>query len=199
MIKWLKKRLNPVPKFYRNIDHKIDFAFEIDGVKYYCFDDAFNVPYERALTALTFYEEFRMRCTRDFLKLHVKATDEALNKGKLTNVAILNNQLKERLDFILEPKLLFKLASVIYFDESESPLTYDFKYNEAKIKKFEENKDTKAFFLQHHIQQLVPFLKDVNLNLELYSKVVNEVTEIHLANILSNTSGTPKKTEETKG
>lgn len=193
------KWFNPVPKLHRNIDHKIDLAFELNGVKYYCFDDAFNVPYERALTALTFYEEFRMRCTRDFLKLHVKAVEEALNKGKLTNIAILNAQLKERLDFILEPKLLFKLASVIYFDENESPLTYDFKYNEAKIKLFEDNKDINAFFLQNHIQQLVPFLKDVNLNLDLYSKVVSEATEIHLANILSNISGPLKKIEETKG
>lgn len=197
MKKFLSKIFNSTPKLHRNIEHKINLAFELHGVKYYCFDDAFNVPYERALTALTYYEEFRMRCTRDFLKLHVKATDEALNKGKLTNIAILNNQLKERLDFVIEPKLLYKLASVIYFDETESPLTYDFKYNDEKIKIFEENKDIKAFFLQNHIQQLVPFLKDVDLNLELYSKVVNEVTEIHLENILSNISEKPKKTEET--
>lgn len=190
---------NKTPKLHKNIDHKIDLAFELNGVKYYCFDDAFNVPYERALTALTYYEEFRMRCTRDFLKLHVKATDEALNKGKLTNAAILNNQLKERLDFILEPDLLYKLASVIYFDENESPLTYDFKYNDSKIKIFKENKDLNAFFLQSHIQQLVPFLKDVDLNLELYSKVVSEATELHLENILSNISEKPSEIEVTKG
>lgn len=199
MIKWFKKLFNKVPKLHRNIEHKINLAFELHGVKYYCFDDAFNVPYERALTALTYYEEFRMRCSREFLKLHVKATDEAINKGKLTNVAILNNQLKERLDFVLEPQLLYKLASVIYFDENESPLTYDFKYNSKKIKLFEANKDVNAFFLQHHIQQLIPFLKDVEVNLELYSRVVSEATELHLANILSNISESAKKTEEISG
>lgn len=199
MRKLFAKIFSRTPRLHRNIDHKIDLAFELHGVKYYCFDDAFNVPYERALTALTFYEEFRMRCTRDFLKLHVKATDEALNKGKLTNVAVLNNQLKERLDFVIEPKLLYKLASVIYFDENESPLTYDFKYNEAKIRKFEESKDMNAFFLHHHIQKLIPFLNDVSLNLELYSRVVNEVTQLHLENILSNISAPLNKTEEIKG
>lgn len=189
---------NKTPKLHRNIDHKINEAFEIGGVKYYYFDEAFNVPYERALTALTYYEEFRMRCTREFLEMHVKATDEALNKGRLTNASVLNNQLKERLNFIFEPTLLYKLASVIYFDETESPLSYDFKYNEEKIKLFQSQKDIKGFFLQHHIQQLVPFLKDVELNLESYLTVVKGVNEIHLENILSNISENPKPVEANK-
>lgn len=196
----LGKIFNATPKLHRNIDQKINLAFELKGVKYYCFDDAFNVPYERALTALTYYEEYRMRCTREFLQLHVKATAEAINKGSLTQAAILNGQLKERLDFVIEPELLYKLASVIYFDETESPFTYDFKYNiERKLPVFKENKDLNAFFLHHHISQLVPFLKDVNMNLELYSKVVKEVTDLHLERILSNISGTPKKTGAAKG
>lgn len=185
MISKIKNIFKPKPKFLKENPNNIVKVFEHNGKDYYSFNDSFNVPYERALTALTYYEEFRMRCTREFLIKHTEAVDSLINSKtiKLTEVAKLNSQLKERLEWILEPELLYKLASVLIFDSSESPYTYDFQYNQKKITEWKKDKELLSFFLQMPIMNVIPYLKDLELNLEGYSEMVQKATKIHLENI----------------
>jgi hypothetical protein len=187
MINKIKNIFKSKPKFLKENQYNIEKIFTNNGKDYYSFKDSFNVPYERALTALTYYEEFRMRCTREYLQKHVEATDALINSKtiKLTEVAKLNNQLKERLEWIIEPELIYKLASVIIFDSNESPYVYDFKYNQAKISEWKENKEILSFFLQLPIMNVIPYLNDLELNLEAYSELVERVKTTHLENILS--------------
>lgn len=193
-MKFLRKIFKRKPKFSLQNDHIIKEAFTCGGVVYYQFDDIFNVPFERALTALDFYEELRMRTSRDLLLLHVTAVDEQLNKGKLTEVAKLNQQLKERLEFIIEPDLLYKLASVVFFDKNESPYIYDYKYGQDKIKNWKKESEMNAFFLQMPLIKLVPFLADCEIDFQAYSKMVEKLNRVHLENISSNLSNEKKQT-----
>ncbi len=50
--------------------YRISEAFEVGGVMYYQFDDAKQIPADRAMAALTFYEEMNQRCTREYLEKH---------------------------------------------------------------------------------------------------------------------------------
>ncbi len=193
-MKWFKKIFKRKPKFNLQNDHIIKEAFTCGGVVYYQFDDVFNVPFERALTALDFYEELRMRTSRDLLLLHVTATNEALNKGKLTEAARLNQQLKERLEWIIEPDLLYKLASVVFFDENESPYIYDHKYGQQKIKNWKKESEINAFFLQMPIIKLVPFLQDCEIDFRTYSQLVQKISKHHLDSTLLQLSDETKKT-----
>ncbi len=179
------------PKFMLQNDHIINEAFSCGGVKYYQFDDPYNQPYERALTALSFYEELRMRTTKDFLILHCNAVEAILSNPKKIDILQLSKlhlQLKERLEWIIEPELLYKLASVVFFDKNESPYIYDYKYGEQKIKHWKKSAEVNAFFLQQPIIKLVPSLADCEIDFPSYLTVVQKMNQAHLANIITNLS-----------
>ena len=111
--------------------HQIVKAFKLDGVQYYQFKDINNTMSGRAFAALDFYNELDMKCNRDYLLQHTEAVDALLSDPKKINVGELynlNKQIKERLEFILVPDIVYKLASVVYFDESEAPYDYDYQY-----------------------------------------------------------------------
>src|SRR5689334_23004810 len=78
-------------------------AFRLNGETYYMFDNQFELPSGRGLCALTIYEEFNMRTTREYLEAHVRATEILLNSNpiKLTTIAQINQNLKERLNLAL--------------------------------------------------------------------------------------------------
>lgn len=197
VVRWYRRFRQP--KFMLRNDIIIREAFSCGGKTYYCFDDVYNQPYQRALIALDYYEELRMRVTFDYLKLHIAAVKELINGGKsnkkidVVELARLNSQLEERLTWIVTPDLLYKFASVIFFDSTESPTTYDFKYAQRKIEHWKTHKGMNDFFLQTPIVKLVPFLKDCELNFQAYSEVVKKLERHHLENTLSHISEATKK------
>ncbi|WP_418894220.1 hypothetical protein [Limibacterium fermenti] len=175
LLKWKGENLFPRQK------HIIEFAFEIKGVKYYQFQDVFNLPYERGLMALAAYEEVRMRCTREYLEKHVKACRTLLHDAKIDiyKLNALNEQMSDRLNLSLDTDLLYKLASVVFFDKKENPAVYEPDYCKKKIAFWKEHKDVTSFFLQKPLQELIPFLKDADFDLGSYSETVKRVNEIH--------------------
>ena len=122
------------PVWRKETNYVIEFAFKHNGKNYYQMSDYTNIPCERAFTAVSYYDELSMKCDRVFLLAHNEAIETACNNGKLTEVVKLNHDLKLRLSLVSDPDLLLKLASVVFFDENDSPLVYDFAYNEKKIK-----------------------------------------------------------------
>ncbi len=178
------KKIFPGQKFV------IDFAFEVGGIKYYQLNDVYNIPYERGLMALAIYEETRMKCSREYLTKHVDAIRSLLHEKKIDiyKINALNEQMSQRLDFSLDTDLLYKLASVIYFDKNENPAIYEPDYCAKKIEHWKKHKGTKDFFLQKPLQELIPFLKSVDFDLETYSQAIEQINEIHLENLSVCTS-----------
>ena len=162
-------------------DKRIVEAFTLEGITYYTFDDIFNIPVERAFSAIDYYNEMQQRCTRDYLISHLDAQDEILSSKKIdiTKLAQLNLNLRERLEMIFDADLLYKLASVVYFDSSESPYKYDYKYGVEKIRRFKKA-DVDAFFLKTPIRNYLPF-KDISAeDLQTYIAVGSQVNLVHL-------------------
>ena len=182
---------------FRNVEERIIEAFEVGGVKYYQFDNDDHLPHERAFDALTFYQELEMRCTRDFLVKHTEAVDAIISDPQKINIgqlAILNRQLQERLKWIIEPDIGYKLASVLFFDKTESPFSYDFKYGQKKIEFWKKHKKVGDFFLQLRLKELNPFSENSDMNLEIYSKMVESLNRVHWDNISTSLSRFQKKT-----
>lgn len=175
------------PKFFLVDDKsKCIEAFTLEGTKYYCFEDPFNMPSGRAFTALAVYEEFRMRCTRDYLLTHCKAVDTILGNPKKINLTLLfeiHRNLKERLELVPIPDHIYKLASVVFFDESESPYSYDYVYGNKKIEKWKQNPEVLDFFLSTLLSDLIPSLKSERTVLKTYSPIVEKMTEMHLSKL----------------
>lgn len=178
------------PKWRKQTDYVIEFAFNHNGKNYYQLSDYINIPCERAFTAVSYYDELTMKCDRAFLLAHNEAIETACNNGKLTEVVRLNHDLKIRLSLVSDPDLLLKLASVVFFDENESPLVYDFAYNEKKINEWKKDK-LKDFFKVLPIQNLIPSLDFSKIDLETFTTMNHEVrqlTVLQIDNILLNLS-----------
>lgn len=175
-----KKRLK---SFLVNDQYKVTEAFQLNGKTYYQFEDAFNMPAGRALCALSIYEELRMRCTLEYLHLHVRACEKVFEDPKRININILvqlNSNLKDRLNLAPFPDHLYKLASVNFFDDSESPYNYDFKYNQKKIEEWKASGGMLDFFSQRLMPELMKSLQLSGESVATFSQAMEELNQQHL-------------------
>lgn len=151
-------------------------------MKYFQFDDANNLPSGRGLCALTIYEEFNMRCTREYLDLHVRAVEKLLSDPKKINIlalATIHNNLKERLQMAVFPDHIYKLASVVFFDETESPYNYDYKYNLAKIERWKAAGGMLDFFSRTQLKDLIPSLQLPEANADQFLHLSDLIDQMH--------------------
>lgn len=175
-----KKKFKP---YLLENKYRIVEAFDHDGVKYLMFDNALEVPTGRMLAALAIYTEMDMKCDKEYLELHTRAMDKLLNpsdrKLNISVIAQLNINLRERLDLMPMPDFIYKLASVIFFDESESKYSYDFKYNEKKIMRWKKDPAILDFFLTRLSSELIPSLRSAGPNLSTYMGVAEMIDKTH--------------------
>lgn len=183
---WIRAIRNFVrrkPKFrvFANQEMAVE-AFRHDGTVYYHFTDSFKIPTGRALCALAIYSELQMRCTREYLEKHIKATELVLSDPKkisIQTIAVMNQNLKERLNLVPFPDHIYKLASVTFFDETESPYSYDFEYNKKKIDRWKKDPEMLDFFLRQQFSDLIPFSNTSKQNAGMYFQVSGEIDKMH--------------------
>lgn len=155
--------------------HLMEFAFELGGKKYYRFKQEESMPQMRALALIDIASEMDMRVSKDWLKLYIEACNNALNQGKLQEIAVLTKNLENRLGWITDIALVYRFASVIFIEENENPETYDLKIAEKKIEFWQANeKDIESFFLKIRISELVPYLDTLHGNTQAYSLAQSE-------------------------
>jgi len=161
--------------------YRIEYAFTSGGTKYYRFADISNLPYERGLMALNVYNEVEMRCSREFLIRYADTIDKLLHEQQIDIFKInqLNQVLKQRLTMTTDTELLYKLASVCFFDKTENPAVYEPEYAEKKIAKWRKDKGVRDFFTQKPLLELMPFLRNVDTDLDTYSAMCDELNKIH--------------------
>lgn len=174
---------------------KIIKAFVYQGKSYFMFDDIFSIPSIRGLQALDYYEEFNMRCTKDYLLKWTESVEKILSdnkKIKLIDLATLVKHLQERLKMIPVSDHIYKIASVIFFDDSENPYHFDREYNKKKIELWKKDPEVLSFFLQTPLKDLIPYLDSQGASLHTYSGIVKELNTIHFREVLKHLS--PKVT-----
>lgn len=187
-----------IKELFPNITQRIEPAFKIGKTQYYQFADFMDMPIDRSFQALTFYNEMEQRVDRDYLLAHCAAVKNILNPAPggtidITKLCELEKNLSERVEWILEPDIAYKLCTVYFFDDTENPVTYDPKYNlQVKINEFKKEKPA-AFFLQMPIVKLMPHLKLYEADLNSFSLIVKEMKKIHLQLISQSLSLEDKK------
>lgn len=177
----------PFKKKFRSylVDGKLKIveAFIHDGTRYLMYENPTDVPTGRMLAANGVYMELEMKCDKQYLEDHCRAVDKLLNENKkginVTYIAQLNQNLRERLNLMPLPDFVFKLASVIFFDESESPVSYDWAYNEKKIARWKKDPKLLDFFLTRLASELIPSLRPVKENASMYFQVAEKIDKIH--------------------
>lgn len=171
--------------------YRIEYAFTCGGTKYYRFADITNLPYERGLMAMNVYNEVEMRCNRKFLIYYADTIDKLLHEQKIDIFKIekCNSILKQRLQMPTDVDLLYKLASVCFFDKTENPCVYEPEYAEKKIAKWRKDKGVRDFFMQKPLLELMPFLASVDTDLDTYSALCDELNKIHTEALRLASSG----------
>jgi hypothetical protein len=181
---------NPFRKRFRSrlLDgkYKVTEAFRLDGTTYYMFDQTAEVPTGRMLAALAVYTEMEMKCDKEYLELHTTAMEKLLSDPKKINISYIvqiNMNLKERLELMPLPDFVYKLASVIFFDKTESPYSYSFEYNKKKIEQWKKSGDTLDFFLSRLSSELIPSLRPATGNSNTFFRVAEQIAGIHLTDL----------------
>lgn len=196
VIKRIIQAIKRPTEFPIRTEHKLKLAFTIKGIDYFEFDDQFNVPAARMFAAMSYYQELQMRCTREYLLAHCAAFKNVIN-GKnidLTKLMRLNMQLEERLDLIIDHEILYKLASVIYFDKTENPYSFDYKYSLEKMKIWKEEK-AYDFFLLQPLQKFMPSKDISETDLKNCMQIADLMTQEHLETISTMLSESDKSKE----
>lgn len=180
-------------KAFTNSKYVIEYAFTSGGTDYYRFNDLFNMPWKRGLEYSHSFEELQMRCDKEYLLAHSKMVNDLFSGEKFSmeeamKIKAANDQLRQRLNWIVVPEHAYKLASIVFFDASENPEVYDLKYNQEKIEKWKENDDVEAFFLRQPIRQLFPFLEKLEGNFPTYSRIISKADQGHWLNLYTKFS-----------
>jgi hypothetical protein len=161
-------------------DYALEFAFKCGDVDYFEFVDKNNLPYERGLEALTFYQEMQNGVTNDYIKAYNAKMNQLLSDPKkinLNEIIKLQSRFEERCNYIVSKEIIYKVASVAFVDKNEPLTRYDFKANEKKIKNWKENAGD-SFFLSMPIKKLIPFLQQSEHTSLMYLNVVEKIEKI---------------------
>ncbi len=179
----LPTEAQPNPKeVFPNAISIVDYSFSIGQHNFFCFSDFNSTPMDRAFHALTHFNELDMRCDRDFLTAHSTAVTNLINdikSIKLTEIVKLNLQLQERLEFLFEPDIAYKLCSVVFFDQTENPHRYEYKKALEKAKLFREV-PIDDFFLSKPIGRFVNLTSLSISDFQPYCEVIMKMTRKQL-------------------
>lgn len=180
--------------------YRIEYAFTSRGTKYYQFADISNMPWQRARAALSVYNEIDMRCSRETLLKFTAAIDAVLGKNPIDiyNIKALNNALKDRLMLTADMDLCYRLAAVVFFDKSEKPNIYEHDYALKKIERWKKDSSAKDFFLQRPLQELMPFLRNVGPDIDIYTQLNRELNALQ-EQIIQSAGSMSRSTSMTDG
>lgn len=161
-------------KINLNVEHEVEECFASGGVKYFKFVNEFKIPYGRAMAACDIYRELQDMTDSKYHKTAYQMIIEHLRAGRNDYASIICHNSLERMDNICNADLMYKLASVMYFDVSENPYSYDYEYAERKIKKWKKDNKIDTFFLKIPLSDLMPSFDGSTISLESYTKAQRE-------------------------
>jgi len=149
------KRFFKKDKEIRNVYHpemqgKVEPAFKSGGKQYYRFVKEVEMFWGRYMFMQTFLYEQNLRMDNGMLKKYMEALSKHLNgdKGKidLGKAFQIITQILSRCELAFEIDTTYRLASVLYFDDTEELWLYDKKYNDQKIKAWKEDRMVDFFY-----------------------------------------------------
>ena len=153
---------------------QIEFAFTSGGVNYFKFVAEVNVPFQRAVAARDIFTEELWQINPDFLRgwnnglINLLMDKKKKDEKKLYEIGVMASRLKEQMEMSVSLLRQLKLATVVYFDEHENPLDYQYPYNKQKLEHWMEHNDVQGFFLNLPEYAYLPSLTEYSQNFPTY-------------------------------
>lgn len=199
------KKKKPTPEFnlkHVDVRHQVEVAFTVGGKSYYRFSEERLIPAGRYKYIYAILKEVDLRMSRETLQNYVKDFKDLLNGAgpkKMIQIGelwklILN--LESRVALAFDPETIERLATVIYFDETEDLSTYDKKHGQAKIAHWKKY-DYIGFFLTKPMGELLG-LKNTSIeSLQAYiiqtQQLIQDLTQDQQKVSLENSSENGKQ------
>jgi hypothetical protein len=178
--------------------HEVAYQFtcKVTGKDYFKMVNDLNLSAERAFAAQDIYAELEQKTDTLYHEGSYKAILEFLSQGKNMDAGMVAwNGLERIQKHITNWDLMYKLASVLYFDADENVYRYDVAYNEEKIKAWQQDKDIEGFFLKTGFGEYLRLFNSSGMNLSLYIQVQRKRNLQTLEHQLTAFSESEKKTE----
>jgi len=153
---------------------QIEFAFTSGGINYFKFTAEVNVPFQRAVAARDIFTEELWQINPDYLRgwnnglINLLMDKKKKDDKKLYEIGVLASRLKEQMDMSVSFLRQLKLATVVYFDEQENPLDYQYPYNKQKLEHWMKHNDVEGFFLNLPEYAYLPSLTEYSQNFPTY-------------------------------
>ncbi len=153
---------------------QIEYAFTSGGVNYFKFVAEVNVPFQRAVAARDIFTEELWQINPDYLRgwnnglINLLMDKKKKDEKKLYEIGILASRLKEQMEMSVSLLRQLKLATVVYFDEQENPLDYQYPYNKTKLEHWMKHNDVEGFFLTLPEYAYLPSLTEYSTNFPNY-------------------------------
>lgn len=176
----------------------------LNGEQYYEFANIADMPETRRQEYNNLREEAVMGITRELLVKTFDSILDQVDKGEVSKIASTAFIVKDMLLNITSKEILYKMASLVYFDEREDISMYDLDYNNEKILLFKKIEDQGFFFgrlldngskstgdtLRPDIQK---YLKESEVKEKAYLRLLSELIDNNVMN-----STTPRSTSTAK-
>lgn len=165
--------------------HIVVSAFDSGGVTYYRLKDTFNSFCFRAMSALDIYDNWQLKKTpeqdiADWKQVLDICNTQPIMLTEIVKLAMLNLENRE---LILPPEeIIWNMASVMYFDENESPYKYDESYGKEKIKRWKVDKSVDFFLSKQLIGSIIPLPDFSKIDLKNYLQTAEKIRETHNKN-----------------
>lgn len=170
---------------------QIEFAFTSGGINYFRFSADVNIPFQRAVAARDILTEELWQITPAVLQswnealIALVTNQRTQSDKKLFEIGIMAHRLKEQLSMSFSLTRTMKLASVMYFDEHENPLDYQYPYNQAKMKHWMEHNDIQGFFLSLPETEFMPSLRELSKSFPTFLEAETKRTLNTISHITS--------------
>jgi len=134
---------------------------QVNGIIYHRFNKETSMPWGRYMYLQTFLKSAELRMNLEDLTEYMKRLRKAstIQKGSinLEEIYKIISQIESRCELEFETETTYKLASVLYFDDTEDLYSYDLAYNQKKIAAWKEARTTDFFYM-------MPMEEFLNLN-----------------------------------
>jgi hypothetical protein len=196
------KKKSPKPEFnafHPDNAHVIEEAFKAGGKTYYRFKEERLIPAGRYKYIYAYLKEIDLKMDIDTLKSYVADFKNLLNGsgakkiiqiGELWKLVI---NLESRLALKFDPETVERLASVIYFDDSEELSTFDKKHGAKKIEIWKKHLNH-DFFLMKPMGELLGLkntsTESLEASIQTHLQMIQDLTvdrqKLSLANSSEN-------------
>lgn len=153
---------------------KFEFVFSSGGRNYFKFRSDTNLSFQRYVAARDIFTEEMWQISPDGLKGWTDSAIKLLqdkrkkDEAKLFEMGVLLARLKEQQELSFSFVRTIKLASVMYFDETENPYDFDYGYMVEKMNWWMKHNDVPGFFLKLPGVNYLPSLTELQQNFPIY-------------------------------